>query len=120
MRRTGGEDQVVVVEAALVEHEATLRDVDAVDAGQDGAGVVLVADDGADRVGDVAGVEGRRRDLVQQRLEQVVVAAIDDGDAHAFLAQRARGREAGEAAADDDDVRGRRVDSGRDRLRVHV
>src|SRR3546814_13018357 len=38
-------------------------------------------------------------------LEQVVVAAVDQGDAHRCPRQRARRPQAGEAAADDDDVR---------------
>jgi hypothetical protein len=42
--------------------------------------------------------------LVEQRLEGVVDAAVDEGHAHGRVPQRARGADTGEAAADDDDV----------------
>ena len=43
------------------------------------------------------------RDLVQQRLEQVVVVPVDQGDIDGRHRQRLRGEEAAEAAPDDDD-----------------
>ena len=47
----------------------------------------------------------RGRHLVEQRLELVVVVAVDQRDAHVVvLGQPPRAADAGEAAADDDDV----------------
>ena len=60
---------------------------------------------GADRVGDVAGREAGRRDLVEERLEEVMVAAVDDRQAHGRLAELARRGQPAETGADDDDVR---------------
>jgi hypothetical protein len=54
---------------------------------------------------DIAGVQRRRRDLVEQRLKQVVIAAIDQRDRDRRIGELARRREASEAAPDDDDVR---------------
>ena len=61
--------------------------------------------DPADRRRDVAGRQRRRRHLIEQRLEQVVVVAVEERDAHRRTLQRLRGREPAEAAADDHDVR---------------
>jgi hypothetical protein len=66
--------------------------------------VLLPGDDLADRRGDLCRREHRGRDLVQQGLEEVVVAPVD----HRHLDRRSRERtnngEATEAAADDDDL----------------
>ena len=42
--------------------------------------------------------------MVEKRLEQMEVAAIDEGDANRGSAERLRGVEAAKAAADDDNV----------------
>ena len=48
--------------------------------------------------------EDARRHLVEQRLEEVVVGAVDDRDPDRLAAERPGGEEAAEAAADDHDV----------------
>ena len=63
------------------------------------------ADDAADRRGDVARVQDRRRHLVEERLEQVVVAAIDERDVDGRLTEPQGGLEAAEPAAENDDAR---------------
>ena len=55
-------------------------------------------------VGHVARVQAARGDLVEQRLERVVDAPVDEGHAHGSAAERSRGADAGEASPDDDDV----------------
>jgi len=55
------------------------------------------------RRGDLVGRQHARRHLVRQRLEEVEVAAIDQGHVHGRVAQRENGLEAAEAAADDHD-----------------
>ena len=66
--------------------------------------VALRAQDRAQRLRDLAGRQRSRRDLVEQRLEQVVVPPIDQGDVDevAGPAEVLGGVQAGEAAADDD------------------
>jgi len=61
----------------------------------------LSAQDGPDRFGDLGGGELRRRDLVEQRLEEVMVGAFEDEHPDRRVAQRARRAESGEATADD-------------------
>ena len=50
------------------------------------------------------GRERGRRHLVEQRLEQVVVAPVDDGDVDVGALQLLDGGDAAKAAADDDDA----------------
>src|SRR5712672_1129441 len=61
-----------------------------------------------DRPGDLRGREHRRADLVEQRLEQVMVALVDDGDAQprpgCGAGEPLTERQTAEACADDDDV----------------
>ena len=54
---------------------------------------------------DVGRRERRRRDLIEQRLEDVVVRAIDQRDVHRRTLERARRVQSAEAAADDDHAR---------------
>ena len=61
-------------------------------------------EDRTQRCGDVRRGETSGGDLVEKRLEQMEVAAIDEGDANRGSAERLRGVEAAKAAADDDDV----------------
>ena len=64
----------------------------------------------AQREGDVARRQLRGRHLVEQRLELVVVVAVEQRDPHVVvLGQPPRAADAGEAAADDDHVRCRVV-----------
>ena len=56
--------------------------------------------------GDISGGQLRGRDLVQQWLELVVVALVDQRDVHAFFAgEFLRAADTGEAATDDHDRR---------------
>ena len=105
MGRAGGEQQEVVFERATVAEQHSRRsrlDRDHV-FHQHGA-VALPAQDVAKRRGDVRRRQAGGGDLVEKRLEQVMVAAIEQGDAHRRRRQRACGPQAGETAADDDHV----------------
>jgi hypothetical protein len=53
-------------------------EVDADGAAEQDLDVALAAEDRADRVRDLGGAEAGHRHLVEQRLKQVVVAAVDD------------------------------------------
>ena len=66
--------------------------------------VVGVVQDVADGRGDLALGQDARGHLVQQRLEEMMVRAVDDGDAHRFALERPRGEEPAEATADDHHV----------------
>ena len=62
----------------------------------------MLAEDGPMRPGDVLCRQLRAGDLVEQRLELVIVVAIDQRDLDAFIAQSARARHPGEATAEDE------------------
>jgi hypothetical protein len=102
--RAGREDQIVVLDFAVGQAYEALGGVDRDGLGQQNADVLLALENAADGVGDIAGGERRRRNLIEQRLEEVVIAAVDDGDESVGVLERAGGVEAGEASADDDDV----------------
>ena len=70
-----GDDQTVVVQAlAAVEHELAALDVEAGGVRHQYGGVGAPAQRGADRGGALAGGEAAAGDLVEQRLEEVVLA----------------------------------------------
>ena len=103
--RSGRDDQPVVVERAAVgELDASRGDIDARRIREQHSHVPDAAQDPADRRGDVAGRERRGRDLIQQRLEDVMVTAIDQRDANVRVAKSASSGQPAKAAADDDDV----------------
>ena len=115
----GRDDQRVVRDRSAVGEQdlAPLR-VDADRLAEDDRRVALLAEDRAQRLGDVAGRQRARRDLVQQRLEQVEVAPVDERQADLGIdAEAARGVQPGEPATDDHDAMRQSRRLGR---RLHV
>ena len=103
MARAGGDDQVVVVDRVAVGQSTRGRSPSTraprrAARGRCGRGA---GSSGSAR--DVARRKRRRRDLIQQRLEDVVIPPIEQRDRHVGAGARAR-RETAEAAADDHDV----------------
>jgi len=82
-------------------HDAALE-VEVRHLGQLDADVLAPPDDVADRRGDLPGRQHARRHLVQQRLEQMVVATIDQRDVDGSVGEHPDRRQPTEAAADDD------------------
>ena len=70
----------------------------------DGDVLLVVVDEVAERVSDGARLEEARRELVQERLEGVVVVPIDQDDVGVRLTQLQRRTEPAEASAEDDDA----------------
>ena len=67
----------------------------------------MLPHDRSKRLRDLARREGARGHLVEQRLEQVEVAPVDERDRHGSVAGEVlRGVQAGEPAPDDHDVVG--------------
>ena len=102
--RTGRDHQLVVRDSAFADQHRPAGDVDAADRAEDHSGVRLPRENTADRSGDVGRRQGRGRDLVQQRLKQMMVAPIDERDPNRRPPERPRRTQAGETAADDDHV----------------
>jgi hypothetical protein len=103
----GRDDDVVVrhVLAALDAHDL-LREVHRGHRPQEHLSVVLPRQDGTDGRGDVRRRQARARDLVEQRLEEVMIGAVDERDPHvvARMEEGFGGRQAPEPSAYDHDV----------------
>ena len=67
--------------------------------------VFLVAQDGPDGLRNIRRRQHRKRHLVQQRLEQVVVAPVDQGHIDGQMRQSFRRVNPAKSAADNDDAR---------------
>ena len=65
----------------------------------------LTAQNRADRPGDIGRRQGRGRDLIQQRLEAMMVLPVDQHDVHRRPGQSARRFQPAEAAADNHHAR---------------
>ena len=79
-------------------------EVEVGDLGQQDADVAVALEDRAERIGDLAGRERARRNLVGERLEEMEVAAVDERDLDRRTPQLRDRLEAAETAADDDDL----------------
>ena len=105
--RAGRQHEVVVGQLFAVggaQHAA--REVTADDLRPDEPHRRVAARDAAHRVGDVGRLQAGGRDLVEQRLEEVVVAAVDDLDGEVPVAQAVCQRQPPEAGPDDDEAWG--------------
>ena len=98
-------EEVVTQRLELVEGRLALLEVDACDPVLVDTNVVLLVEEVADRVSDGRLLEQAGRDLVEQRLEGVVVVLVDEDDVSAALLQLLGGADPGEAAAEDEDTR---------------
>ena len=98
----GGDDERVIRELGAVrEHDAPRCRVDVDDFPEQHANVLLAAEDAAQRCRDLAGRERAGSDLIKERLEQVIVAPIDERHVDRRGLQRARRAQAAKATADD-------------------
>src|SRR6266566_8536087 len=105
MLGAGRDDEMVVRDAAAFREQFSARRVDARNFRQNDLGIALPMEDAADRRCDISRRQTRGRDLVEQRLEQVVIVAIDDGDIKRRLRELLGRRKAAESRSDDDDAR---------------
>jgi hypothetical protein len=103
--RAGGEDQGIVGELTVLEKDSPAGQVHPFGLRQEDRHVSRIAQDRADRARDVRRRQPRRGHLVEERLEQVMVSAVHDGDANGMAGQPARRVQTAEAAPDDHDVR---------------
>ena len=101
----GGDQQVVVVQRAAGQRHPPRGQVDRQRLVQPHRDVFLLAQDVPQRRRDVGRRQARGGHLVQQRLEQVVVGAVHQGDAHRRGRERARGPQPSEAATQHQNMR---------------
>ena len=98
------EDQRVVADLAPIENEAARGEFHSRDLGEQHRDVLGASQDGAERRRDVGRVQRSGRDLIEQGLKQVVVAPVEQGDAHRCPGKPGDRLQAAESAADDDNA----------------
>jgi hypothetical protein len=77
--RTHGDDQRIVFEAGAVSEPYALgKRIEIDDLTQQDARIVLAAQDAAQRCGNLTGQQRAGRDLIQERLKEVIIASINE------------------------------------------
>jgi hypothetical protein len=105
VRRARRENEMIVIDLAAVNHDRAPRRVDARHGPPQHADGATVAKKSPDRKGDIGRRQSSGRDLIEQRLEQMIVVAVDQRDVDGFVFQAGRASHAAEPGADDDDAR---------------
>lgn len=96
--RTACHDQVVERDIApVLQRNCLIGEANIDDCSKPHPNVALSLEDPAGRITDVVAVKARRRDLVQQRLEGVVVALVNDLDVDGRVVEMAGDRESAES-----------------------
>ena len=105
----GGDDQIVVPELDPVRQvHPPPGKIDPADLVQQDLDVCVMAEDPADRIGDVGRGQPSQRHLIEQRLEEVIVQAIDHRHRDVGPPEGPRGGEAPEPRTNDDHLRSAR------------
>ena len=99
----GREHQEVVGDRARVRLEPALHEIDGGDFHHAEIEILLAAQDGSNGLGDLFGLESRGGDLIEQRLEEMVVVAIEENYLHRRAAEGTRHSQAAKARAHNDD-----------------
>ena len=118
--RARRQDEIVVGDALGFGGDDLLAlGVHILDAPHENPDVRLVAEQDADRSRDIGRRKAGRRDLIEQGLEQVVVAPVDHGHPAGRVMKAQRRRQAAETGTDDHHVR-QAFEAGRVELRQGV
>ncbi len=104
MRSACGEHERVVGEGLAVDVDLLAFRVDVIDLAQENGDVLVPPQDAPDRLGDLARRQHGGGHLVQERLEEVVVAAVDHRYAQGGAPQGLRKGKPCEPATNDHDV----------------
>ena len=104
-RARGDHQGVVGEDPAVAEGDLATVGIDGNDLGQHDVRVLLAAQDRPDGVRDVGGGKGRRRHLIEEGLEEVMVPPVDHRDPDRSAGEAARRFEPSESGAHDHDVR---------------
>jgi hypothetical protein len=87
--RAGSEDEIVVAHTpSTLDQDLACHDVDPFDGAEHDRDVAVPPDDAADGRGDVCRGQACRRHLIEQRLEKVIVLAVDDDDLNRGVGER--------------------------------
>jgi hypothetical protein len=91
VRGSGGDDQIVVFDLAVVEDDTPACYVDLSGLVEDYPHVSLASQNPSDRPGDVARIQSGGRDLVEERLKQVMILAVDQRNSNRRAAETSGG-----------------------------
>ncbi len=105
MARTSRHHQHVIGYGATIDGDLTPRTVDALDLAHQHGCIALTPQDAADRCRDIGRRQSRRRHLIKEWLEQMIVAPVNQGHPARRLGQCLRRGQAGKAGTQDDDMR---------------
>ena len=100
----GSDDEAIEWDSLLAEQHSPAGNVKTRDFTKYDAAIMLSPEHGTQRRRNIGRRQAARGDLVQKRLEQMKVAAIDQGDVDVGATQRLRRGEPAESAADNDDL----------------
>src|SRR5215472_10990322 len=101
----GRDDQLVVWNAALCGLHRVVGDIDADHCAEEHLGICLTRKDATDRRSDVGRRQSRSGDLVEKRLKQMVIAAVDNRHIRIDAGEPHRRGKAAEPGPDHDDAR---------------
>ena len=99
------DDEIIVIDLSVRGDHFFQGRIDPPRFGEDHFGILLVAKDVAERLGDIRGRKRRGGHLIKQGLEEMMILAIQQGDARVDVAQPLRYFEASETSTDDNDAR---------------
>src|SRR6516165_3933527 len=99
------EDEEVIRDASAFRNDFTAGGIDAGNRGEGHCDIPLCADDAADRCGDIGRRKTRGCDLIEQRLEQMIVVPIDQRDLARGSGQRLGRGQPAEAGTHNHDAR---------------
>ena len=89
---------------AVIEQHALIAGVDAADGRKQRRHVLASAYEITDRPGDLGGGQRRGRDLIEQRLKQMMVAAVHQRNLHRRTGETEHRFQSAETGADDHDA----------------
>ena len=110
VRYAGGQNQIVigdgdVLAKAVRDIDRLFRAIDACHLAEDHRSVGLLAEKASNRRADLAWRQDRSRNLIEKRLEKMVVRTVDENDPRRRFAKCLCSRKAGETASNDDNPR---------------
>ena len=101
VRRAGGQNQIVIWDLLVAHHDSPACSVNGGNRTEQHPDVERVAKQRAHGRGDIARRKRRGRHLIEKRLKQVVISAIDDRDRRTHTAQRRGTGDAAKSRTDD-------------------
>ena len=104
VHRARGQDQVVVGNRVLAGIHTLRGGIDARDLRHHHQGVGLATQDESDRLSNVRRSQGRRGHLVEKRLKEMVVAAVDEQHVHCRVLEGTGSEKPTETTPDDHDL----------------